>query len=255
MIPISIICRMRISSLFMSILSENVQQSLRVFFLRRCASDRGVPKIFRRVEMPSRFILIEGIDGSGKSTLAEYITEAMKERFTYCPSATLSIVGQPYSKLPGGVQAKRFVESADTSPGFEVTAQFVHENRTAHERYLEQFGGTIFCIRGLFTDMATFHRLFGTIPEDLGARKIIDRLIVVDVEPTLAYSRILSRGVPPTWRESMDNLEFFRRFYYERNHPLVRRKEVVSMYSLVEMRTYADTLCNELYFEALEEAH
>lgn len=237
----------------MTILSESVQRSLRAFFLERCSSARDVPAIFHHIKIPSCFILIEGIDGSGKSTLAEHLITAMKERFAYHPSATLSLVGQPCSGLPGGVQAKRFVEFADLSFGFETTASFIRKNRTAHELYLSQFGGTIFCVRGLLTDMATFYRLFGMVPDDLGERRIIDRLIIVDIEPALAHRRILERNIPSTWRESIDNLEYFQQFYHEHTHPLVQRKEVIFMRTLSEMRIYANALCDELYYEAFKE--
>lgn len=72
-------------------------------------------------------------------------------------------------------------------------------------------------IRGIVTDKATFSYKYGDV-EDLGECRVIpkwDKYIVVDIDPAKADQQIESRGIPRTWREIPENLEYFRKFYLQ----------------------------------------
>lgn len=163
--------------------------------------------------LPNKFILIEGIDGSGKDTFASFLATTLKEKATYHPDHTLSIVGQPAFRFDNSGILKRFIEDGETSTSYEETVRLLKKNRTAHENYLTQYGGTKLCIRGLLTDMGTLERLYGKHTVNLGHNIPIDKVIIIDVDPTIARKRIVKRGIPETWRESLSHLTFFRNFF------------------------------------------
>lgn len=219
-----------------------------------CALEVHAPPTFPLLQFPDFFLLIEGIDGSGKSTFAEILAEKFKERFQYHPNHSLSIVGQPYSQLPGGKQAKSFIETGITELSKEEIIDCICTNRHFHEEYLEQFGGIVLCVRGLLTDAGTLQRIFSCVPNDLGQRRKIDLCCIVDTEPSIADKRIEGRQIPRTWRESLINLSYFRSFFLDFQHELVKEKIVLRTKSLSEMDKFADDLANQLYVKTLKEA-
>jgi len=167
-----------------------------------------------KLRMPERFLLIEGIDGSGKDTFAELCAERIKARFAFHPAAPLSIVGQPAFRFDPHGMIRRLIEHGEADCPFDMMCDLLTENRRRHEAEIAGHRGITICIRGLLTDLATLARVYGRMPGHLlGQGRAIDRLIVVDVDPDEACERIRRRGRLPDWRETPENLRFFRDFY------------------------------------------
>ena len=105
-------------------------------------------------------------------------------------------------------------------------------------------------IRGIVTDKATFSYKYGEV-EDLGEGRIIpkwDKYIVVDIDPAKADQQIESRGIPRTWRERSENLEYFRNFYLQYKDDLFIDKIIIHNNRDIEaLKIKAVEMAKELY--------
>lgn len=173
---------------------------------------------FVKPRMPKRFLLVEGIDGSGKDTFVSILAERIKERYGFYEDAPLSICGQPAFRFDTQNIIRRLIENGETSGiSLENMCHLLTENRFLHSREGDAAGfrgGLTICIRGLLTELATLERVYNQkLDSSLGQTDAIDCLIVVDVDPKLAWERISKRGYPIDWRETPENLCFFRDFF------------------------------------------
>lgn len=177
----------------------------------------GVAQIQKKIKTPQLRILVEGIDGSGKDTFVRYFVNELKRCFLYGEDSRISITGQPDSTCDMGKQAKEFVEELFVEGDKQSIITVLQKNRLASEKKITTLPGIVIVIRGIVTDKATFSYKYGDV-EDLGECRIIpkwDKYIVVDIEPAKADQQIESRGIPRTWREIPENLEYFRKFYLQ----------------------------------------
>ncbi len=207
--------------------------------------------------MYPQFILLEGIDGSGKDTFADFFRHAIYERFRYDPDLTLSIVGQPCFRFDADGIIRRFIEGGEVLSPFDAMVQELTRNRELHEDYLRRYGGIVLCIRGLLTDLGTLARLYSKTPSGcVGQRRAIDHLVILDVPPDEARRRIEARGISPTWRESIENLSFFREFFLSCTHkPLFGKSTVIQSTDKAHLADAAITIANELALNAPTESH
>jgi thymidylate kinase len=202
--------------------------------------------------MYPQFILVEGIDGSGKDTFAAFLQEAICEKFCYQENASLSVVGQPAFRFDACGSVRALIERGHSDLPFTKMVALLTANRTQHEHYLARYGGFIVSIRGLLTELATLQRIFGATPSgNLGQTRVIDRLIIVDLPAELAEKRITRRGGDISWRESPDNLRFFRDFYLGwEPSAIIRHREVIENSSRSRLRTAARRIAAELHLNA-----
>lgn len=177
----------------------------------------GVAQIQKKIKTPQLRILVEGIDGSGKDTFVRYFVSELKRCFLYGEDSRISITGQPDSTCDMGKQAKEFVEELFVEGDKQSIITILRKNRLASEKKIATLPGIVIMIRGIVTDKATFSYKYGDV-EDLGECRVIpkwDKYIVVDIDPAKADQQIESRGIPRTWREIPENLEYFRKFYLQ----------------------------------------
>jgi thymidylate kinase len=194
-------------------------------------------------------VLVEGIDGSGKDTFVSLLSGVLKERFDYAPEASLSIVGQPAFCFDDTGRVRALVERGEVQGGLDEAIRSLVENRRLHEAYLERYGGVVVCSRGVLTEMATLARIFGCRePGSLGQTRPIDLLVIIDADPAIAYQRILSRQRAPDWRETPENLGFFRRYYLEADSPPCVRGRIVyeNARGLAELAMFAAAVADRL---------
>jgi len=196
--------------------------------------------------MPKHFFLVEGIDGSGKDTFAKFVFEAAKKRFDFHPDHTFSLVGQPAFRFDKTNTIQRFIEDGEVLRPYPEMVEALRENRIAHEEYLSQYNGITMCIRGLLTDMGTLKRLYGKTPSTLSQHIPIKKLIIVDVDPQIARKRILTRGIPSTWRESLKNLTFFREFFLKQAVTQPYPSLILKNNDLDSLRLTAESLIDSL---------
>lgn len=213
--------------------------------LRDYLSCNGLPEY--KLPAPMLRILIEGIDGSGKDTFARFLAIELKRRFFYGKNSTISIMGQPDSSMPYGQEAKRFIENLDYESK-ESVIKAINENRTASENKIRSMQGICILIRGLVTDIATFHHVFPD--ENISSIKgntTWDYYIIIDTDENTADARITRRKTPRTWRESIEHLRYFREFYLSFENPLLPEKIVIENISFAAMKDAAERLANEIY--------
>lgn len=206
--------------------------------------------IHKKKSLPDVKILIEGIDGSGKDTFAFFLIEELKKRFYFESGKSVSIMGQPMSNLKFGKQAKKFVEEL-AYDDFQHIEKILTVNRLESEKIISQKKGVVVLIRGYLTDKFTYEKVKGNTAPCLGMGKIIgkwDKLIIVDCNPVIADSRIEKRGIPRTWRESLDNLKYFRKKYLEYdNDNLFKEKIVIKNIDIDSLQETASKIAGELY--------
>jgi thymidylate kinase len=206
-----------------------------------------------RPEMFPAFLLFEGIDGSGKDTLVQMLAEEIRVRFAYHPERSLSIVGQPRFVFDDTGLARALIEGGRSDCSFEQAVAVLSESRRRHEAYLDRYGGFTLCIRGLLTELATLERLYGRRGE-MSQRRPIERLVIVDVDPALAWERIRERGGADSWRETPENLNFFREWLlgFEPTFPVGRVQIVRNHGDLHALRAVAVAIAEELLTSAPE---
>lgn len=188
----------------------------------------GVTTSFKKLGRAN--ILVEGIDGSGKDEFVARLVRLLKSRFEYAPDATLSIVGQPAFQFDKDGLLRALMERGEVLASLDNTIEILVENRRCHEEYLKRYSGLVFCLRGILTEIGTLMRLFNASSSSIGSlgqERAIDLLVIVDADPDVAYRRILGRPRPPDWRETPENLVFFRQFYLDKTDiPCVRQRLV-----------------------------
>ncbi len=203
----------------------------------------------RKLLAPKLRILVEGIDGSGKDTFVQFLTVELKRRFRYSESSTISIMGQPDSSLPYGTEAKRFIEDLDYKSKASVL-RAIRRNRAASEDRIQTMQGICILIRGLVTELATFHHAFPNDDTEVGEGNIVwDYYIVIDVDVDVANKRIEKRGIQRTWREYPEYLSYFRDFYLGFESPVFAKKIVLKNTSFAVLQYAAERLANEIYAE------
>lgn len=206
----------------------------------------------KKKRLPQKFFLIEGIDGSGKDTFAQILFTKLKEKFYYDLKYQVSIVGQPRSDCDFGIEALQFIEDKTYNEDCDDVINILTKNRICTEKKFNEFKGITICIRGLLTDIATLKYEFREIEKDmtlLGHNNIIDKLIIIDIDASIADERIENRGTPRTWRESYANLQYFRKFYLNYNSGLYKEKIIIVSESIPVLNTNAQKIVDELYHE------
>lgn len=209
----------------------------------------GLPASACKLQAPKVRILIEGIDGSGKSTFATILLMYLKKLFMYNYQSQITVTGQPCSTLPQGELAKKFVEELIGDESSEVI-EALTQNRIASEKMLAAMPGLLIVVRSFVTDYGTVQRRFGLTPESLGEGTAVDKwdyFLITDSDTNVCDERIRQRGKPRTWRESRDNLEFFRQFFLNFTSPLLPEKRVIKSQSMEKFHIYARTIALEIY--------
>ena len=199
---------------------------------------------------PNLEILVEGIDGSGKDTFAQHLAIELKKRFMFTKSSRISILGQPSSDGKNGFGAKKFIENLEYIGGEENVKNLLISNRKDSESKMLNIPGIKIVIRGILTDKATFIKEFDH-DCNLGEGKVIskwDKLIVIDVDPEEADRRIEKRGIPRTWREHLQYLNYFRNYYLNYESDLFAEKLVIYNNDLSKLEQAAEKLADEIYY-------
>ena len=205
--------------------------------------------IYTKKAIPSVRILIEGIDGSGKDTFAALLANSLKNRFYLEPGRSISIVGQPLSRLSRGEEAKRFIEERVFDGSEKEIIEVLTKNRIYSEKEFLTKKGILMCIRGLLTDLATLKATFNKEYDSLlGLTNKYDYAFIIAIDPDVAYDRIMKRNAPKQWRESVKWLKFFQQYY--QNYPLEQisnKNRIIYNNDLKELQTIADEIANEIY--------
>ncbi len=213
--------------------------------LYACVPCGGRPE--RKLSAPKLRILVEGIDGSGKDTFVQFLAMELKRRFRYGEDSTISVMGQPDSSLPYGMEAKRFIENLDYESR-ESVIRAMRGNRAASEDKIRAMQGICILIRGLVTDLATFHLVFPDDDAGPGEGNIVwDYYVVIDVKEDVADERIGKRGIQRNWRESLEYLSYFRDFYLRFESPAFAEKMILGNTSFAALQYAAERLANEIY--------
>lgn len=206
-------------------------------------------KILTKLEIPDCLILVEGIDGSGKDTFVRFLDDEFKKRFKYSKERSISILGQPDSHLPGGKDAKRFIEDLVYSDKHEVR-QALYTNRIQFERKIQNLPGICLVVRGIGTDRATYNFAFKNNTDTLGENIVIkswDYYIVINVDTEIANDRIEKRGIPRTWREAPEYLSYFSDYFLNYDSEMFKKKLIIENTSFIYLREQVRKLANEIY--------
>lgn len=210
----------------------------------------GTVQIYKKIKTPQLRILVEGIDGSGKDTFVRYFANELKRCFLYGEDSRISITGQPDSTCDMGKQAKGFIEDLFIEGDKQSTITILQKNRLDSEEKIATLPGIVIVIRGIVTDKATFFYKYGSV-EDLGEGRAIlkwDKYIVVDIDPAKANQQIEARGIPRTWREILEHLEYFRKFYLQYEDDLFVDKIIIHNDSdIAALKIKAMEIANEIY--------
>lgn len=207
-------------------------------------------KYLEKLELPNMNILIEGIDGSGKDTFAKLLIEELKKRFKFNKKKTLSIMGEPNSKLKYGRLAKRIIEDYDVNLPFEMIEDVLTKNREESEKIKNEIEGIKILVRGVVTDIGTLKVKNNQFPKsDLGFKSHIDKFIVIDVDPKIADSRIEERGISRTWREEYKYLKEFREFYLEYKNKNFKEKLIIENKTMIALKNKAKEIADKIYIE------
>ena len=209
-----------------------------------------------KIRCPQKLILIEGIDGSGKDTFAHMLVSELKKRFYYSEDSKISITGEPNSRFQFGYEAKCFVEDLKYEGDSEEVIKVLTCNRIETEKYIKNLSGITILIRGLVTDKATFFRVFNK-EASLGEGTEIsrwDKYIVIDVHEKVADERISKRNIPRTWRESIEHLAFFRKYYLNFNSNLFVEKTIIKNESLLVLKDRASEMADSIYAETIRKS-
>lgn len=210
-------------------------------------------KDLRKVKAPNLTILIEGIDGSGKDTFARFFARELKKRFLFGDESTISITGEPNSRLECGLEAKKFVEDLIYEGNEKTVKDFLTKNRIASEKEIKLLPGIKILIRGLVTDKATYYKVFNK-EEALGEGEQIskwDLFIIVDVSPEVADDRIEKRNIPRTWRESLEYLRYFREYYLSYNNDIFMEKIIIENIDVQNLKKKSVELADRIYINAI----
>lgn len=202
-----------------------------------------------KLPAPRLRILVEGIDGSGKDTFVQFLAVELRRRFRYGKGSTISVMGQPVSSLPYGTKAKRFIEDLDYKSKESVIRAMLG-NRAASEDMIRAMPGICILIRGLVTDLATFHHAFPDDDVEPGDGNIVwNYYIVIDAKVDVADERIGKREAQRTWRESPEYLSYFRDFYIRFESPAFIEKIILENTSFAALKYAAERLANKIYAE------
>ncbi len=216
-----------------------------VYNRRRLGSD----KFSVKKKAPKYRILIEGIDGSGKDTFAYLLIEELKKQFFYDIDSKISVVGQPDSSSEGGFEAKLFIEELKYTKEKSDLEKMIIKNRIASEKKFEALPGIVILIRGIVTDKATFYYNFKDEPY-LGEGEVIklwDKFIVIDVDSAVANQRIEKRGSPRTWRENIEQLSFFRKYFLDYTSQIFKEKIIIYNDKISYLEEKASLIAEEIY--------
>lgn len=163
--------------------------------------------------IPDKRVLVEGIDGSGKDTLIRLTIEHLKKIYERKNNKSISVSGAPSSTRIYGRECLSFVEDAVLDFSCGEMRRMLSENRTSHHLAMdEQYPGLQFYIRDILTELGTLQRLYPN--EEVQTNfSDYDLIIIVYAKPTVARKRILQRPIAVTWRESLENLEYFSDYF------------------------------------------
>ncbi|NBH16801.1 hypothetical protein D3Z55_04780 [Clostridiaceae bacterium] len=229
---------------------SDIETIRQIYNLEFVTYQDGAAQIQKKIKTPQLRILVEGIDGSGKDTFVRYFANELKRCFLYSKDSRISITGQPDSTCDMGKEAKKFVEELAAEGDKQSIITVLQKNRWASEKKIATLSGIVILIRGIVTDKATFSYKYGEV-EDLGEGRIIpkwDKYIVVDIDPAKADQQIESRGIPRTWRERSENLEYFRNFYLQYKDDLFIDKIIIHNNRDIEaLKIKAVEMAKELY--------
>lgn len=207
-----------------------------------------------KIATPNMLILVEGIDGSGKDTLVRLLVNELKKRFFYSETSRISVLGQPDSSCEDGKKAKSFIEDIVYDGTLIDVKNILKNNRIDSEEKIMLIPGIKILIRGFVTDKATYKKVFST-EDNLGEGTIIkkwDKYIVVDVDPRIADERIEKRGIPRTWRETVEHLTYFRNYYKSFESELFDDKIIVENISLEKLEQIAIEMADMIYADELK---
>ena len=200
-----------------------------------------------KLQAPNLYMLVEGIDGSGKDTFVHFLAQQLKCRFSYGDSSSISVMGQPDSSLPYGIEAKRFIENLEYETK-ESVIRAIRENRAASENILHYKQGICILIRGIVTDIATFNYKFSDKKNSPSESSINwDYYIIIDVDVDIANKRIEKRGVQRTWREYPNELTYFHNFYNSYQSDIFKEKIIIKNISFETLYNTAIDLANKIY--------